>query len=63
MKDSKDDALNDFKIAWKMGLGHSGKLFEGKNPISKKNRNCYQTYLENKEDVRTKCSGKFRYRN
>lgn len=36
MKDSKDDALNDFKIAWKMGLGHSGKLFEGKNPISKK---------------------------
>lgn len=42
MKDSKDDALNDFKIAWKMGLGHSGKLFEGKNPIpKKKNRKCY----------------------
>lgn len=36
MKDTKDDSLNDFKIAWKMGLGHSGKLFEGKNPIPKK---------------------------
>ncbi|MDO5849953.1 MAG: hypothetical protein Q4P14_01950 [Methanobacteriaceae archaeon] len=38
-KDNKNDdeeKLNDFKLMWSMGLGHSGKFFEGKNPIPKK---------------------------
>ena len=35
-KKDNEEKLADFGLIWKMGLGHSGKLIEGKNPIPKK---------------------------